>query len=180
MTAVLPTSDSVEDVCAALEPVRRALLADARADADRIIGEATREAALTVDEAEQEAAVSIERAVRHGTASAQARSDQRLAQARAEVHGEILRAQDQVRRRLHHAVHTAALDLRSDPRYPDLLNELERLARNQLGPNAQIKRDVRTGGIVAIAGSRRVDYTLPALAERALDVQADKVTLLWS
>ena len=180
MTAVVPAPDRIDGLRAELEPVRRALREDAQAHADRIIEEATREAALEADEAERESAEQIGRAERRGAAATQARADQTLAQARGEAHSEILRAKDEVRRRLHHAVQAAAFDLRSDPRYPELLNELERLARNQLGPNVQIERDDPSGGIMAIAGSRQVDYTLPALAERALDALSDNVSLLWA
>ena len=180
MTAVAPTPDRVDDLRAELEPVRRALREDAQAHADRIIEEASQHAALTTDEAERGAVEQIRRAERRGAAAAQARADQRLAQARGEAHGEILQAKEEIRRRLHRTVQAAAFDLRSDLRYPELLNELERLARNQLGPNVQIERDDPSGGIMAIAGSRQVDYTLPPLAERALDALSDKVKLLWA
>jgi len=36
------------------------------------------------------------------------------------------------------------------------------------------------GGVVARAGTRRVDYRLPILAERALDDLSDKVAELWA
>ena len=181
MTAVVPAPDRVDALRSELEAVRRALIEDAQADADRIIAEATREAALTADEAEREAAEQIRRAERRGAAAAQARADRTLARARGDAHGAVLQAQEAVRRRLQHAVQAAAFDLRPDPRYPELLNELERLARNQLGPTVQIERDGSTGGgITAIAGPRRVDYTLAALADRALDALAAKTTLLWA
>ena len=55
------------------------------------------------------------------------------------------------------------------------------MARDQLGPGARIERDPpELGGVVATAGTRRVDYTLTALAERALNDHADEVTALWT
>ena len=180
MTADVRTPDRLDELLAQLEPVRRALIEDAQAEADRIIAQASREAALTAEEAKREATELIGRAEDRGAAAAKARADQTLANARGDVHGEILRAQEAVRQRLHHAVRAAAFELRSDRRYRALLKEFERLARNQLGPNVQIEQDGPSGGIMAIAGSRQVDYTLPAVAERVLDGVCDKVTLLWA
>ncbi len=66
--------------------------------------------------------------------------------------------------------------MRDDPRYPALLDHFEAVAREQLGDDAVIERDpIPGGGIVAELGSRRVDYTLPQLADRALEVLADEV-----
>ena len=93
----------------------------------------------------------------------------------------MLECKEDIRRRFHLAVRAAALDLEDDARYPDLIDMLEALARKQLGPAARIERDPGgLGGIAAADGSRRVDYTLPALAERALESVADKVALLWA
>ena len=49
------------------------------------------------------------------------------------------------------------------------------------GSVAVIERDPDpAGGIVAELGSRRVDYSLPQLADRALDVLADEVARSWA
>jgi vacuolar-type H+-ATPase subunit E/Vma4 len=181
MTALAPTAAALDGHWAELEPVHESLLEDAKARADHIIVEATREAAVAVDEAEQEADTEIRRAKRRGETSARVRADQTLAQARGDAHGDVLEHKEDIRRRFHLAVRSAALDLEDDVRYPDLIDMLEVLARNQLGPTARIERDPDgLGGIAAVDGSRRVDYTLPALAERALESLADKVALLWA
>ena len=181
MTALAPTAAGLDGHWAELEPVHKALLEDAKARADHMIVEATREAALAVDEAEQEADTEIRRAERRGETSARARAEQTLAQARSDAHGDVLECKEDIRRRFHLAVRAAALDLKDDARYPDLIDMLEALARKQLGPDAKIERNLDgLGGIAAVDGSRRVDYTLPALAERALESVADKVALLWA
>jgi vacuolar-type H+-ATPase subunit E/Vma4 len=163
----------------ALEPVRVALLDDARAEADRLIADATRAADLIVGRAQLDADAAIEQARRRGAASAEARADQTLTHTRSTAHTEILRAEDDIRRGLHGAARAAVLDLRTDHRYPVLMSELELRARRQLGPDAMITPDPDGGGFVAQSGGRRVDYTLPALADRALDALADKVAALW-
>jgi vacuolar-type H+-ATPase subunit E/Vma4 len=181
MIALAPTDAGLDGHRAELEPVRDALLEDAKALAHQMIVEATREATLAVDEAEQEADTEIRRAERRGKTSARVRADQTLAQARGDAHGDVLEHKEDIRRRFHRAVRVAALGLEDDVRYPNLIDMLEVLARNQLGPTARIERDPDgLGGLVAVDGSRRVDYTLPALAERALESLADKVAQLWA
>jgi vacuolar-type H+-ATPase subunit E/Vma4 len=164
-----------------LGPVRDALLEDAAAEADQVAADANRDAALLVDGAERDAEREIERANRRGAQSAEVRAAGMIAQARGDAHQAILSARQDVRSRLHDAVHVAAQDLRADIRYQALLDELERLARGQLGADAEIERDPdQQGGIIAVADSRRVDYTLAALANRALDAHADQVAQLWA
>lgn len=182
MTAVVPSDPVFDDpLRIALEPVRRALLEDARAAADRVLADATRRATRRVEEAERDASAAVESAERRGETSARVRADQALTQARSDAHGRILRVEEELRRRLHDRARTAARELVDDPRYPELIGTLQRLARDQLGPAAEIEEDPGgRGGIVAVAGSRRVDYTLPALAERALGSLADEEASLWA
>ena len=50
-----------------------------------------------------------------------------------------------------------------------MLAALEKLARDRLGESAEIVRDVPgVGGVTGQRKGARVDYTLPALAERVL------------
>lgn len=180
MTTVAPDPTGLSEMRAELEPVREALLADATSQADRLIADATSAAATEADEAERKAETEIERAARRGAASARARANQELAHVRNAAHREVLEAKDDIRGRFQEALHAAALNLRNDARYPALVDELERLARHQLGPNTHIERDPNgLGGIVGVSGARRVEYTLPALADRALESVADKVGQLW-
>jgi len=75
----------------------------------------------------------------------------------------------------------AALGLRENPGYPELLERLKRTAIAQLGSEAELEIDPPSvGGVIARAGSVRVDYTLPALAERELEALDGELEGLWS
>jgi vacuolar-type H+-ATPase subunit E/Vma4 len=178
MTAVRAVPDAHR---AALEPVHRALLEDARTEAERLVADATRAAELVVAEAARDADEEVERARQRGIASARARAEQALGYARNAADTVVLEAKEGIRLRIHQATHAAVLELRGDDRYPALVRELEHRAHNQLGPDVQIEYDPDgRGGIVAIDGHRRVNYTLPDLADRALDAHADEVARLWA
>lgn len=163
-----------------LEPLERALLAEADAEARRLreeaeaaargrLAKAEAEAGAMVTEArlQSEAVAAVEAARRHAVGRRRAR-ELRLGAQRALV--------DEVRTR----AREAALALRDDPRYPALLEHLERAARGQLGEDAELVVDPpRTGGVIARAGPVRVDYTLPALADRSLEALGDELERLW-
>ena len=70
-------------------------------------------------------------------------------------------------------------ELRSDPTYTVLLDRLRERAREALGPGALIREHDR-GGVVAEAGTRRVEYTLDGLADSCLDRLGVQVEELWS
>jgi vacuolar-type H+-ATPase subunit E/Vma4 len=180
-TGVVESSAEPRTLAGRLDPVRQALLDDARAEAGRIRTEARRRADDAVAEAEQEVAAEVAEVTRRQAIAAGARADQVRARADAEAHTEMLGAREDVHQDLLEAVRVAALRLRDDERYPALLDHFEAVARAQLGAEAHVERDPPAdGGIVAVAGTRRVDYTLTTLAERALDVHADEVTALWT
>jgi vacuolar-type H+-ATPase subunit E/Vma4 len=163
-----------------LEPLREALLDQAEAEAGhrRAEVEAEREQRLSAARAEAGSlveqgrrdgrrAASQEGARRHGAAHRRAR------EARLEACGSLF---EELRRR----VRDEALGLRSDPSYPALLQRLAEAARSQLGPGAEIEVDCPDGGgVLARSGSRSVDYTLPALADRALEELDGEVERLW-
>jgi vacuolar-type H+-ATPase subunit E/Vma4 len=164
-----------------LEPVRAALLTDASEEADRVLAAADREAAEITASADAEMAAARQRAEGRGRRSAEARADQLLAQARSDAHRHVLETKEAIRRRLVAAVHEAALGLRNDERYPMLLDRLEAMARRQLGADATIERDPPdVGGVRAGTADRRVDYSLIALSDRALQTMADEMARLWS
>jgi vacuolar-type H+-ATPase subunit H len=177
--ATVPRVDSAELVDR-LEPVRCALLADAHDEADRLLTAARTHAREVVDRAEQDVADAVADAVRRRTIASRAHADQIRARARADAHAEQLAARERNLQELRRAVRDAALRLRHDRRYPALLDDLQVMARAQLGPDARIERDpTPVGGIVATAGRRRVDYSLPALADRAIAAHPE-VESLWS
>jgi vacuolar-type H+-ATPase subunit E/Vma4 len=165
----------------ALEPVRTALLDDAHREADDIVAAARAAAAESVAAAEHEADEALRQVRRRKEATARARAERAREDARRTANAELLRARDELHRQLAEAVHEAVHDLTRDPRYPALLDRLEQLAREQLGNAAEIERDpAGYGGVVATEGHRRVDYRLPALADRALATIADEVVATWS
>lgn len=163
-----------------LEPVRAALLEEAEARAADIAEDAIREAAALVEEAEEAAEAAIARAVRRARTAADARTEHAIERARAESHRRILLTKETIRARALDAAHRAALAMREDPRYPALLDHLETTALGQLGVDAFVERDPDgVGGVVATQGERRVDYTLAALVDRALDRRSDELAGLW-
>jgi vacuolar-type H+-ATPase subunit E/Vma4 len=74
----------------------------------------------------------------------------------------------------------AALQLRVDPRYGDLLERVSQVARSQLGADTEVVVDPPDiGGVLARAGSTSVDYTLPALVDRAIAELDGQLETLW-
>ena len=164
-----------------LEPVRRALLADAADQAEAVVAAARRDVEAAIADAQQQCDDQVADTERRSARASRASLDQRIADARAGAHDAVLRASARAHDRLVEAAHAAATEMRHDPRYPALLDHFESVARSQLGDDAVIERDpTPDGGIVAELGSRRVDYSLPLLADRALDILADEVAGSWT
>lgn len=165
----------------ALGPTRDALLADASERAQQIVADATIAADELVAEAMSSSDATVAAATHRAAAAATARADQELAATRAQIHADVLRARSEIRQRILTETRDAARSLRTDPRYPALLDHLEALARAQLGPTAKVDRDPSdAGGAIATAGNRSVDYTLAALADRAVSALADDVARVSS
>lgn len=179
MTIVAQPEVIDDRVLAELDPVRRALLDDARAEAERLRVEARAAADRAIDDARAEVDAAVARARRKATASAQVRAEEHLAAARRDAHTAVLEAQAELRRQLIERVRSASANIRDDPRYQRLVDHLVALAREQLGDDAEITHDP-DGGIVASSGSLRVDYRLAALADRAVDAAAEEVAALWA
>ncbi len=163
-----------------LEPLRTELLAEARDEQARQLADvdhtcrlqaararARWEALTARSRAQGERAAAQEARRRLGAASQRGRELELVAK-RALV--EELRAQTLA----------AALDLRDDPRYGPLLERLSQTAEAQLGPGAEIEVDPPgLGGARARAGDVSVDYTLPALVERAIQDLGAELEALW-
>jgi vacuolar-type H+-ATPase subunit E/Vma4 len=172
--------DDHADLVAALEPVRRALLDDAGAEADRLVEEATAEAEAQVRAAETRAERAVEQARERARATAAARARRAVGAARREAHAVQLQAESRIWADVVERLHRAVDTMPSDPRYPALLDRLEQVARRRLGEEATIERDPEGGGILADQDGRRLDYRLRALADRALEALAEEVAELWS
>jgi hypothetical protein len=167
------------DSDAALAPLEERLLDDARAAASAIMAEAREKADALVTKAEEEAAGIRAGAVAAGEEAARSEVALRSARLRRQAHETVLAARNDLRLEARHAVRERAGALVEDPRYPDLLERLRGRARAALGPDA-ILTESPEGGLVAEAGSRRLDLTLPTLAGAALEDAADQVTGLWA
>lgn len=162
-----------------LAPLRSALLAAAHRDADEVLAAADRSAAGALDAARSEASALRDEARARGAADAAAilagEHAHAARESRSIVLGQRRVAHDGLRRRARDAVS----ELRSDPTYPALLDRLRERAREALGPGALIREHDR-GGVVAEAGTRRVEYTLDGLADSCLDRLGAQVEELWS
>ncbi len=181
MTATTHDDTAPRRTAQDLEPVRLALLADATAEADRITAAARQEVAAIITGAEHERDAEIERVRQRSESSARTHARNTLARARNEARTVVLHQQEALRRHLIDLVRAEALELRNDPHYPEVLDRLESMARAQLGNDATIDRDPDpVGGIIADHGTRRVDYSLPAIADRAVTAIAEEAAQLWT
>ena len=162
-----------------LDPVREALLAQAEAEAERVVGRAERRAKDQVARAEEHRAALVRQARAEGEAAAEREAAVELARARRRARTHVLVAQREIFDDVRAAALEAAERLRSEPGYPDLLERLADLARDELGADAEIVFDPPSGGVVGSSGTRRVDYTLSAIVERCVARHAVDLERLW-
>jgi vacuolar-type H+-ATPase subunit E/Vma4 len=169
----------VEQAGAALRPLRHELLRRAAADADRRTAAARADATRTVAQAQAEAADLLAAARMRGGAQARADLAADRAAAGRSRRADILDLQYQAYEQLRAAGRAAVRGLRADPGYAEIRQSLSRLATTLLGPDATLVEDP-DGGIVATAGGRRLDLTLAAIADRALEAVAPDMDGLWT
>ncbi|HUX71309.1 MAG TPA: hypothetical protein VMV41_12405 [Cellulomonadaceae bacterium] len=172
--SALPRSSS-----ASLEPLRAALRAAAERESAQVRADAAVEVAGLLESARRESTRIRADAVAEGAAVARGSAALRSARMRREAHEIVLARQDQVYATLVAGVGAAASALRTDPRYPALLDRLTERARELLGPQAVVTESPE-GGIVAERGSRRLDLSLPSVAKAALGAVAPEVSTLWT
>ena len=163
---------------AALEAVRRAVQRDAETAAAQREAEARSQAAEIMARAQAEADTIYAAARREGTEAARAESAASSARARRQARRTVLAEQEHLRALLHDRVIEQAREVRRDPRYPQILRRLTAQADRALGPMASVTESY-LGGVTGTAGSRRLDLSLPALAEQALEDHAGEVRRLW-
>jgi vacuolar-type H+-ATPase subunit E/Vma4 len=164
-----------------LETVRESLLADTRAAAARVRSEAEAEAAERLAHARRCAEDLVEAARRDGAEDGRVDAALQVAVARVQARGQVLAARREAYDELRRAAREAAVGLRAGPGYDDLLQRLAAAARRDLGPDADVEIDPPdAGGVRAASGSRRVDYTLLALADRCIDDLGPALRRLWS
>jgi vacuolar-type H+-ATPase subunit E/Vma4 len=164
-----------------LEPARRAALAAAQAEAEQEVREAQREAGGRVAEAQEEARRLLDAARNRGRAAAEREAAETRSRIEAQARSRVMEARRAAYDRLCDEARRAALGLREDQVYPALLERLAETARDLLGPDAEIRYDPPTrGGVIARAGTRSVDLTLPALGARCLAGLGRDVARLWT
>lgn len=163
----------------ALRPLHAELLRRARAEADQILADANADARDVLDGAEKEAHRIIDSARAAGAAEALMAQDAERARTRRAHQRGVLAARrngyEQLRARATDAVH----ELRGEPGYPALRERLAARAVQVLGTGV-IVTDAPAGGIVAEAAGRRLDLSLTAFAERALERAEADIDGLWS
>ena len=164
---------------AALDPVRTALRAAARADAAEVLRTARQHKDELLAVARRTADELLTTARADGEAEATAAVNARLARGRRDARRSVLTAQrdlyDELRRRCLAATTAVA----GSPGYEDLRRQLVERAVAQLGSDLTITDSV-DGGVLASAGDRWLDLTLPTLAERALERSGAEVAELWT
>lgn len=163
---------------ASLESVRYALRRRADTEAGRLADDALAQSEQILAAARAEAEEIRKTAEEQGREAARAEAAGRSARIRRQARRTVLAQQEALRGELVSQVRQQTQELRSDPRYPRMLRILTDRADNILGPMASVTESYR-GGVTATAGSRHLDFSLPALAEQALENHAGEVHRLW-
>jgi len=164
---------------AALTPLREALRDAAEATADSIRADSRKQCDALILAAASEAARIRATARAEGQSAARAEAALTSARARRRAHETVLFTQNAMRERLLEQVRERALALRLDDRYPAVLARLADLGRTVLGAHALLTESP-DGGLIAEAGSRRLDLSLPTLALDAAAARGPQITTLWS
>lgn len=174
MTGTLPARSA-----ATLAPVEAALRGQAEADARATLDEAQRLADEVRATARAQAEEILAASRAEGEEQARAAVAARLVRRRREARDLVLAAQRDLYDKLRHASRDAARSLRDDPGYSEMLRRLTQRAMAAMGPDASVQESP-DGGVVAVAGSRRLDLSLPVLAEREVDRLGAEVERLWA
>jgi len=163
-----------------LGPLRSTILSAAETEADSAALAAAAEAATELSLAEAQVASVLAGARAEAEDDAGREALRVVGRARSDAGRVVLRARRDVYDELCARVPAAALELRHDPTYGRLLERLQAIARAQLGEDATLDVDPPgVGGVRGFSGSRHIDLTLPALAERSLVSLGPELELLW-
>jgi vacuolar-type H+-ATPase subunit E/Vma4 len=163
----------------ALAPVRGSLMRAARQEAAGIRRDAAEHVTALMDTARREAERIRFAAVEEGTVTARSEAVLRSARVRRQAQETVLGRRSALRLELHRQVRASAVELRTDPHYPALRARLIEQGHALLGWEAMVAESPE-GGVIAEAGSRRLDLSLPALATRALESMTQEVRALWT
>jgi vacuolar-type H+-ATPase subunit E/Vma4 len=164
---------------AALAPVQTKLHVQAEAEARTTLDQARRQAGRIRSEARARAAGILADSRAEGEEQARAAVAARVVRRRREARDVVLSVQRDLYDELRRASRDAARALRDSSDYPEILRRLTKRAVAAMGPEAAMQESP-DGGIVAVAGSRRLDLSLPVLAEREVDRLGSEVERLWA
>lgn len=163
-----------------LESLRAAFVEQAEADAERRRAEIEAECEQLLSEARATASSLVEHGRHEGRLAGEQERARRRGTALRRAREAHLGARGALYRELRDRAGAEALQLRTHPDYELLLDRLAEAAKARLGAEAEIEVDPPdTGGVFARSGRRSVDYTLPALAERAIGELGREVEQLW-
>lgn len=164
-----------------LVTAREALLADARRRAEEIVAQAEEQAREQIEPARRQADEIVAAARAQGEADGRLEAAREEAVQRFSARTTVLGAQRESYEELRRRARAAVLTLRDEPDYPELLEHLGAAARRDLGDGAQLQIDPpELGGVLGTAGTRAVDYTLVALADRCVDDLGPRLAVLWT
>ena len=163
-----------------LEPLRAALRAETDIEVQRHLEKIDAECVRVVADAEAKAHELARQGRREGEDAAAKEAMRRRAAATRRAREIRLRAQRRQVEELQRRSREAVLRVREDSRYPELLERLARMARDQLGPGTEVELDPPAfGGVIGRSGRMSVDYTLPALVDRTITSLGDELERLW-
>lgn len=151
----------------ALAPVRAALLAAARAQAEQTRARAEADATRTLADAQAAAARIREEARASGRAGGLAAAASQRNRAHREARAGVQRAHREAYQRLQAAAREQVARLAAEPDYPQLYRRLAAAVTRALGQEATV-REAESGGVVGEAPGRRVDLSLASFADRAV------------
>lgn len=162
-------------------PLRDSLLADAESRAASMRGDAAARAAAEVAAARADVEALVARECTEAQRQADLEALRRSSAHRRAAQSRVLRARREAFESLRQEALSAALRFRGEPAYQALLDRLEEDARARIGSDASVERDpAGVGGVVARAGKRVIDATLPALVGQALEELGEEVETLWA
>jgi vacuolar-type H+-ATPase subunit E/Vma4 len=163
-----------------LEPLRGALHAETDVEIRAHLEDVDAECKRLLDDAEARSRRRARQGRREGERAAAKEAVRRRATATRKAREIRLRAQQRQIEELRQRALEAVARARDDARYPALLERLAAQVRDQLGPAAEVVVDPEgLGGVIGRRGRTSVDYTLPALVERAMDDLGGDLERLW-
>jgi hypothetical protein len=176
VTRTAPVAPARTAADLALDPVRSALLRAARSDADAVVADAVRDAAAVLAGARSRAAAVLAAAAAEGRADAASRAARERARARRDRRTAELTAWSAAREELR--AHVRAVVRELPGACPDLRERLVTRIRAELGPDAALTA-TPDGGLTGEVPGRRLELSLDALADLAVDALGPDVERLW-